>query len=70
MAQGGLHQVNRRAPFQRVRGMGVAQPMGRDGSLDARPPGRLADDAPRLRRREPAALAGAEDRIVRAVTGP
>ena len=39
MTQGGLHQVDGRAPVQGVGGVGVPQPVGGDGEVDAGPVG-------------------------------
>ena len=49
MAERLLHQVNRRAAVEGVAGVGVAQPVGADRILEARPSGGGADDPPHLR---------------------
>lgn len=45
MAQSGLDQVDRRAALERVRGVGVAQPMRGVLRLQACARGRVPDDA-------------------------
>ena len=70
MAQGGLHEVQGRTAIQRVRGMGVPQPVRRDRPAEPGPVGGSLDHPVDLRRAQPAtgaALARAEDRrLVRA----
>ncbi len=45
VAKGSLDQMNRRAAIKGVGSMGVAEPVGRDGQLDAVAPGSLPHDA-------------------------
>ena len=44
VAEGGLHQMNRRAAVQSVAGVSVAEPVGRDAEFDAGALRRQADD--------------------------
>ncbi len=60
-----LHQVNRRAPIERVGSMRVAHPVRRDVALDAGTARRCSNypaDLTRVQR--PAAAGGSEQRII------
>src|SRR5215207_8877490 len=57
VAQRGLDQVDRGTAVERVAGVGVAQPVGRHGQVDAGPFGRSPDDPQDLDRAQVAATA-------------
>ena len=64
VAQGGLNKVDGGAAVQGMRGVGVAQPMGRDGELDAGAGGSLSHDPQYGEGAErQSVIAGAEDGI-------
>ena len=64
MAQGGLHQVNRRTPIEAVAGVGVAQPVGRNIGLNAHSLGRRSHNSHQLRGIQVAPLATPKDRVL------
>ena len=62
--EGGLQQMHRGTPIERMRPVAVPEPMRRDVLFSPRPPRRLGHDPERLRRAQRGAFAGDKHRRI------